>query len=326
MIKKDKYVIAVDMGGTNLKCAVVDKDCRIVKSLTRPSKAHLKSDKVIKNIVKSINEITRNFGQGTGGIVGMGIGLPGYVNAEAGVLHKAANLPNMKDVPLAGILKKKFNVPVFIGHDIDMATLAEAHFGAGQGKKHVVCITIGTGIGMGMIFNGRLYRGSNDGAGNLGHMVVEKDVHASQIQNKAILEKIAAGPAIREKAVEYINKGNESVLKEMCGGDLEKIDARMVFQAAGDGDELCKRIVNETTQVLGIGIANVINMLSPEIIIIGGGVALAGDLLFRAVINSVKKYVYNFPDVESRIVPSQLGDSAILIGTAYTVWHSMSGK
>ena len=323
MNKKNIRVIAVDMGGTKLRCAVTDSSCSIISNSQRPSKADRCPDEIMSNLEGAIWGIMDQAGLKKESVSGIGIGLPGIVNTETGILHSAANFPLMKDFPLKKRVEERFHLPVILGHDVDMAVLAEAHYGAGRGKQHIVLITIGTGIGMGMILNGMLYRGSHDSAGNLGHMVLEHNGSTSSIMTSRILEKGISGPAIRAQALASIGKGMGSLLEDYCGGDWEKIDARMVFEAAEEGDELSLIVVKKAVYKLGIGVANVINLLSPEVVIIGGGVSLAGELLIQDLIETVRKHVYSFPDIESRIVLSETGEDPVIIGAAHTALKSI---
>ena len=324
MNKENIRVIAVDMGGTTLKCAVVDASCSIISSSQRPSTADRSPEEIMSNLEGAICDIMDQAWLKKESVSGIGIGLPGIVNTETGILHSAANFPQVKDFPLKKRIEERFHLPVFLGHDVDMAVLAEAHYGAGRNKQHIVLITIGTGIGMGMILNGKLYHGSHNGAGNFGHMVLEYNGSSSGIMTSGILEKAVSGPAIRAQAIASVRKGNSSLLDDYCGGDWEKIDARMVFRAAAEGDELSLIVVKEAVNKLGIGVANVINLLSPEVVIIGGGVSLAGELLIQELVEAVRKNVYCFPDIESRIVLSESGADSVIIGTAHTVLKSIT--
>ena len=324
MNKEIIRVIAVDMGGTNLRCAVVDESGMIISSSHRPAMADRSPDEIMSNLERAISGIMDKSGLRRDSVSGIGIGLPGIVNTDTGILHSAANFPRMKDFPLKNRIEERFYLPVTLGHDVDMAVLAEAHYGAGRDKQHIVLITIGTGIGMGMILNGRLYRGSQDGAGNFGHMVLDHKSSSSGIMTSEILEKTVSGPAIRAQAIASVRKGTGSLLEEYCGGDFENIDTRMVFNAAAAGDELSLTVVKEAVYKLGIGVTNVINLLSPEIVIIGGGVSLAGELLIHELVEVVLKNVYCFPGIESRIVLSELGADAVIIGAAHKVLKSIT--
>ena len=316
-----EYVVAVDLGGTNLACAIMDRGCNVVRRTIGPTRSDLGKEHVIDRIEE---EIVRLSGQDPGRPAGIGIGAPGIVYSDKGIIYRAANLPDWQDVPLAQILYGRLSLPVFLRHDVDAAVLAEKYYGAGRGKDHVVCLTIGTGIGMGMILNGQLYCGAKAGAGNLGHMIMDRDVSPASDRDEGHLESLTAGPAIRTRAIEAIRQGHGSVLSDLCQGDLEKIDARMVFEAARTGDEVSLRIVHEMTRLLGIGIANIINLLNPEIVIVGGSIALAGEILFSSLVESVRAHVCSFLRADVQIVPAQLGDDAVLVGAAHTVWQSVA--
>ena len=320
----EDVVVAVDLGGTSLLCGAANGECEVVEYTERPSLAHLECDRVIANLKDAIADLIARLDADKYKPKAISIGVPGFVDIDCGIVRKAANLPYMTDVPLAGILGEAFGIPVYLGHDIDLATLGEAYYGAGKGTSHLICITVGTGIGMGMMFEGSLYRGWNDGAGNLGHMVVDRNVLPSRIPDEGIIENLASGPSIRTKAVAALKRGSPGgVIGELCGGKPEKVDTPMVFEAARMGDELSLDVIRETAGVLGIGIANVINLLSPEKIVIGGGVAQAGGIFLEAVVAEAKKHVYSYPDIESRVVQSLLGDKAALVGAAHIVWKRL---
>ena len=318
-----KYALSVDLGGTNLACAILDRDCHIIERTINPARAELQSEQTIASIERNIADLIDLSGLEIGSLAGIGVGAPGIVYADRGIIHRAGNLPHWQDVPLGQILSEKFSLPVFVRHDVDMSVLAEKYHGAGRGKENIVCLTIGTGIGMGMILNGQLYCGTRAGAGNFGHMIIDEDASPALCKNEGYLETLTAGPAIRSRAIEALRQGSSSLLSELCQGDVEKIDARMVFAAARAGDDVGLKIVRETARLLGIGIANLINLLSPEIVIVSGSIALAGEVLFTPLVESVRAYVCAFLDADVDIVPGQLGDNAGLVGAAHTVWQSV---
>lgn len=319
-------VIAVDLGGTNLVCAIVDRGCTLIERTVSPARADLGSDQAVAHIGEKIVGIARLSGRDIHGFAGIGMGAPGIVSTEDGMIRRAANFPNWQDLPLAQALNERFSVPVCVHHDVDMAVLAEKHYGAGQGRDHILCLTIGTGIGMGMMLNGQLYSGAKAGAGNFGHMIIDRQLSPAGDKTEDHLESLTAGPAIRRQAMEALRQGQRSVLSDLCEGDPENIDTRMVFDAARAGDTVSLRIVREMAWLLGIGIANAIDLLSPEIVIIGGSIALAGEVLFAPLIESVRAYVCPFLRADVNIVPAQLGDNAVLIGAAHTVWQSLAVK
>ena len=319
---REKYAIAVDLGGTNLACALVDRDNRLIEQKVGPAHAREKSAQIIANLEEAIADLIDRAGHPIERLAGIGVGAPGIVCADRGLIHRAANFPDWQDIPLARILSERFSLPVFVRHDVDMAILAEKHYGAGRGKDHIVCLTIGTGIGMGVILNGELYSGARAGAGNFGHLILDHNAPATDCQKRGYLESRAAGPAIRARAVEALQQGSGTLLRDWCGGEVERIDTRMVFDAARAGDALSAQIVGRAAHLLGLAIANVVNLLDPEIVIIGGSIALAGEILFAPLIETVRAYVCPSLIGEVDIVPAQLGDRAGLIGAAHTVWQN----
>jgi len=319
----DVYVIGIDLGGTSLHCAVLDQGCKILCRTTRPARADLPAGGLVDNIAGAIAETIEQFHDDGTKIKAIGIGLPGIVYSERGVLHRAANFPKCHDLALAAQVSETAGRPTFLGHDVDLAALAEMHYGAGRGKKHIICLTVGTGIGAGMIFNRQPYTGHKHGAGNLGHMVVDKHVPVDRVAEDAIVERLSAAPAIRARAIQAIRDGAESSLTERCRGDLEAIDTRMVFDAAEVGDAVSCEIVGEALRVLGIAIANAYNLLSPEVIIIGGGMAQAGEPFFRKITEVADQYVYHYPDMELNIVPAEVGDNAVLLGAGRLAWDEL---
>jgi len=264
MKEKKEYVVAVDLGGTNLRCATVDEDCKIIRLTQRPAIATLCKKEIIANIKQGILETIDGVAQKKVELIGIGMGLPGIIDVDKGLFCKAVNFPNIHNVAIADLLNREFKLPVFIGHDVDMAVIGEKKYGAGRGKNHILCLTIGTGLGMGMIFNNQLYKGCNAGAGNFGHMIVGTEA-------KEVLESLVGASAIRMRAIELIKQGKKTSLRQLCKNDLRNLDAKMVFQAASSGDAISKRVVMKIAQALAIAISNVINLLAPEIVIIGGG-------------------------------------------------------
>jgi glucokinase len=320
---KKEHVIGVDVGGTNIVCAVIDRHYRIISRTSRLTQGSLGASHVLANIKQSIREAADAFPMGLAGIGGFGVGSPGFVCPEEGIVRFAANIPDWKDVFLARILEDEFRLPAVIGHDVDLAALAEQEYGAGRGKDHLVCLTVGTGIGMGMVLNGRIFRGAHCGAGNLGHMAILAGSQRDRNAGWERLERLSAGPAIRAKAIRAIQDGADTSLTELAGGVTDTVDARMVCQAARGGDEVSRSILREAAWYLGIGISNVIHLLDPEIVIIGGGLAEAGDLFFEPLRESVRTHDELFPYLQIPIVPAALGSDAALIGAACIAWEML---
>ncbi|MFH1568706.1 MAG: ROK family protein [Gemmatimonadota bacterium] len=314
------HALAVDLGGTNLSCAVVDRQGRILADLHRSSLADRSADEILANLADALRQVLAVSGVPPASLAGIGVGAPGIVHPEEGVVHRAANFPAFRDLPLARLVGEGFGLPVRLHHDVDMALLAEQRLGAGRGRRHLLCLTVGTGIGLALFLNGRLYVGSRAGAGNLGHLILDPDADPGECNVRGYLEHRASGPAVRAAAIEAVRQGRLTSLREDCGDDPERIDARMVFAAARAGDAVCAAIVGRAAHLLGVAIANLANLLDPEVVIVGGGVAQANDALFAPLVETARTYVCAFLRDRLTIVPAQLGEDAGLIGAGLAVW------
>ncbi|SHK21631.1 glucokinase [Anaerobranca californiensis DSM 14826] len=310
----EKLIIGVDLGGTNIAAALVKNDGSIVEKISNPTEANKGKDMVITNLMATIEELL-GYVEDNKKIKGIGIGIPGVCDIEKGLVKFAPNL-FWENVEIVKILESKFNLPVFIDNDANAAALGEVWCGAGKGKKNIVCITLGTGVGCGIILNGAIFHGAGNGAGELGHITVKEDGPKCNCGNNGCLEVLVAAPAIAKMGKEALLKG-DTLLKTIT--DREKLTAKDVFDAAKKGDKVCLDIIGNVANNLGLAIANVINILNPEMIIIGGGVAAAGDILFNPLKEVVAKRALKdlYKDVE--IVSAQLGNNAGIIGAAALV-------
>jgi glucokinase len=313
--------VAVDLGGTNLTCGLVDQQGRVYAEVHRSSVADRGADEIVGNLIEAVAQTLAAAVSEQALVDGIGIGAPGIVYPAEGLIHRAANFPACRDLPVARLVAERFRLPVRLRHDVDMAVLAEWRLGAGRGRRNLVCMTLGTGIGMGMILDGRLYTGARAGAGNLGHLILEAQADPAECSGGGYLERRAAGPAARSAAIEGLRQGRPTALRAACQDDPERVDARMVFAAAHDGDPLCKEIVAGVAHLLGVAIANLANLLDPEVFIVGGGVAQAGDCLFHPLRDTARRYVCSFLADRLRIVPAELGDDAGLVGAGLSVWE-----
>jgi glucokinase len=248
---------------------------------------------------------------------GVGAGAPGPLDTKRGVVLLTPNL-GWVNLPLRQLLQDTLGVPARIDNDANCAVLGEWWRGAARGAKQVIGITIGTGIGGGIIVDGRLYHGASDCAGEIGHTTVEVNGRRCKCGNYGCLEAYASGPAIARRAVEAIEAGQTSKLPGYVDGALEKITAQTVYQAAHDGDELAEEVVGDTAKFLGAGIANMINIFNPEIVVVFGGVTLAGERLFGPLRREVAKRAFKPAVAVCRIVPAELTGTAGVYGAART--------
>lgn len=310
-------VVGVDMGGTKTLAAVVDADGNILSTAKIQTQAKSKTSIVIDRIAECIREAIDNAPVDTNSIEAVGIGAPGPLDPDTGVVIFAPNL-GWKNVPLKTELETRVNIPTFVDNDVNVGTLGEHTFGAGRSVKDLVGIFVGTGIGGGIILNGKLYHGASKTAGEIGHIIVKAGGPKCGCGNRGCLEALASRTAMTKefkKAIE--KKGKKSILSNLTGGDLGLIRSGVLAKALHSNDKLTRKVFKNTTKYLGIGIGSIVNFLNPEMIVLGGGVVEAvGDKFIDNIRKATKKYALpdTLKDVE--IVGAQLGDNAGVLGAA----------
>ena len=315
-----RFVLGIDIGGTNLVVGAVAEDGSALHALrSEPTRPEEGSDAVLRRLAamgRAAMDETRKTVPGAE-FAGVGAGAPGPLDTKRGVVLLTPNL-GWVNLPLRQLLQDALGVPARIDNDANCAVLGEWWRGAARGGKHVIGITIGTGIGGGIIVDGRLYHGASDCAGEIGHTTVEVNGRRCKCGNYGCLEAYASGPAIARRAVEAIEAGQTSKLPDYVDGALEKITAQTVYQAAHDGDELAEEVVGDTAKFLGAGIANMINIFNPEIVVVFGGVTYAGERLFGPLRREVAKRAFKPAVAVCRIVPAELTGTAGVYGAART--------
>jgi glucokinase len=232
------------------------------------------------------------------------------------VVTPSPNIPGWVDVPLGDIIHKRFKVDTFLVNDASAAALGEYRFGVGRGVKNLVLFTLGTGIGGGIIADGKLYLGAVGGAAEFGHMTIDANGPRCGCGNTGCLEMLASGTAIAGDAVRHINKGEKSSLLDMVGGKLEDINAEVIGRVARNGDLLARDVIARAAYYLGIGMVNIVNIFNPEMIVIGGGMAELGDMLIEPGRRMVAERAFSISARLVRIVIAQLGNEAGVYGAA----------
>ena len=312
-----KYRIGVDVGGTNVKIALVDKEGSIVYSNTTPTRAEMGYEYTISNIKQAINDLMKETKTDKNSIEGIGFGFPGQIDCTSGIVRLLPNIPGWVNVPVSKIMEKEFGIPTKVDNDVRCAALGELAFGAGKGCQNLICITIGTGIGSGLIVNGKLVRGADNAAGEIGHIKLQ--MHNGPIcgcGDSGCLEAFASGPSIVAMAQEYILGGKSTKYRELANPEITPY---IVAEAAKQGDKVAIKIFERMGEYIGIGLASVVNLLNPEKIVIGGGVADAGDILFTPLVNTLKKRAMPIQAKSVSVVPAQLGNAAGVIGASLLI-------
>ena len=287
---------------------------------SRSTEAALGLEGVLDNIQRAIEKVCRDGGISavtTEHIAAIGIGAPGPLNPYTGVVYSPPNLPGWNNVPLKAMMEARLNqVPVFLGNDANLAGLGEYRFGAAKGRHNVIYMTVSTGIGGGIIVDGKMLEGTDGAAGEIGHVTMEINGPRCGCGNYGCLEVLAAGPALRRIALERIRAGETSVLQEMAEarGGLDQLQPEMIEKAARSKDPLALDIMQTAGRYLGVGIANLLHIFNPEIVVIGGGVSRAGELIFNPIHQEVEKRAMPAFRARVSIVPSPLGDDVGLYG------------
>lgn len=305
-------IIGVDVGGTLLRAARYDLDLNILERVQQPTLVELGSDAVLERLYQTARQVLP---KPPDTLVGIGVALPGPVDMDNGILIAPPNLP-LKNCPVAQLVEQAVGGPVFIGNDADLAALAEHRMGAGRGTKNMIYITVSTGVGGGIILDGKVYNGRGQG-GEIGHMVVGPDGPMCGCGKQGHLEAFSSGTGIARIARKRLAAGESSSITALVGGDISQVTAKIVGQAASGGDALAREIITDAGRYLGINIASLMMLLNPDMFVIGGGVSKLDSLLFDPIHEAIRRYAMHPGYWENvPIVPAQLGDDVVLCGSA----------
>ncbi len=305
-----KYAIGIDIGGTNLRAAVVSGSGEVIKKIREST-----TGTVLENLQKMTESLYSDE------ILGIGIGAAGLVDRKSGAVLISPNLHIIDGINFIELLQKKFSVPVFIENDAKAAALGEKWVGEGKEFNTFVLLTLGTGIGGGIIYNGKLA----DVAAEIGHMSIIADGEKCSCGNNGCLELYAAANAMKTRVVTALEKGAESLLRECCKSSFYKLTPEDIFKFALEGDTLAREAVKESGRYLGIGITNIINIMSPEAVILAGGLIGAWSIYVQEAIKEASRRTYKVLFDNVKILPSSLGDDAGIIGAAALVFSAGQG-
>lgn len=308
----DTY-LGIDLGGSNISAALMSSEGKLLCLEKIETQARQGPAAVIRRLIELARSLQS--GEKTSGfkIRAMGIGVPGILCLENGLVRFSPNLPGWKNIQLLKPLQDELKIPVIMDNDANVAAFGEKWQGAGRKYQHMVMFTLGTGVGGGIIFKGHILHGHCDAAGELGHITVLPDGPRCACGNRGCLEAMSSGTAIAREGQALLKNGHRGVLERLSrqnGG----VTAKLVFQAARQGDAKAHRIVEKAGQYLGIGIANVINLLNPEAVVLGGGVASAGEILLSPVRREVRKRALKELSACTKIHAAKLGERAGVFG------------
>lgn len=311
------YYIGIDLGGTNIAVGIVDESFKIVKKGSTPTLVNRDPELIIADMGKLCLELLAETGIGLEEVVCAGIAAPGSVNPRTGIIEYANNLPFLR-FPIADTLRKYLPVrKVYLENDANAAALGEAVGGAAKGKRLSVMITLGTGVGGGVIIDGKIYSGFNYAGAELGHTVIEYNGRQCSCGRKGCFEAYASATALVSMTKEKLAACKDTLMWEMCGNDINKADARIAFAAMKKGDRAGKEVVDMYISCLACGITNMINIFQPEVLLIGGGVCNEKDYLLKPLTEIVNADQYTRNQaVKTEIKIAALGNDAGIVGAA----------
>lgn len=305
------YAIGVDLGGTNLRAGLVDKDGKIHHKLSSKTDYNADPQKISEQIFQLIHDVIHGAQVKIPDITGIGLGSPGLIDKRGETILFSPNLPRWRNIPIRHLITKRFVVPCILENDANAAAWGEKWVGAAKEASSMVMITLGTGIGGGIIIENKLWRGANNVAAEIGHMIIKIDGPKCNCGNNGCIEAYASATAMVRRFKELLSSGVPSSLR-----NSQEITAKMINDAALQGDKASLDIIKETGHYLGIAIVNIMHILNPEVIVLTGGMTGSGTLLMEPIQHVVKQKAFEASYKDTRIVFSQLGNDAGIIGAA----------
>lgn len=310
----EQVFVGIDLGGTTVKGALVAGTGEILQEI-RIETEQYSSDRLLEQVVETIQTL-RSDDRAGGRTAAVGIGIPGLVNRKSKRIEVMPNLPPLSDIDIITELSSQSGLPVFIDNDANAAAYAELQTGAARGRRDVFFVTLGTGIGSGLIIDGKIYRGATGFAGEFGHMTIDPEGIECGCGNIGCLETIASGPNIVRRTRERLYRDRTSSLSRLAIPRDRELTAEDIARAASEGDEMAQVMMERTGMFLGIAIAAVVNLLNVEMVVMGGGVMEAGDLILKPTIKETRRRAFPPSFNSCEIVIAKLGPSAGVIGAA----------
>jgi len=314
-------VIGVDLGGTNLRVALLNSDGVILDKRKEATHASRGWKNVVERLAAAISSQRKIAIQRGLDVTTVGVGAPGVIRMDMGVVVKSPNFPDWNNLPLRELLEKALHIPVFIENDANAAALGEQWRGAGRGIGSMILLTLGTGVGGGIVLNDKVWHGADGMAGEIGHMTLIPDGRSCTCGNTGCLEMYASARGIVQSYCEELGKSIPKPLPV-----LKEVTSENVYQAARNDDPIAQRVMKDMGRMLGIGIANLINIFNPQMIVIGGGVRDAWPLFISATREEIMKRAFQVPAERTEIVPSLLGDDAGVVGAAAVALQKMQSR
>jgi glucokinase len=314
------YAVGIDIGGTKIAAGVLDRDMGILAVCTTKEHAGRPPAEVVSAVERVYRAMLEQAGISPGELAGVGLSFAGHTHGEQGVVLTSSNLPAWDRMPLRDVVAGRLGQLVLLDNDANLGALAEHRYGAGRGSKDMVYATFSTGIGMGIIVDGKLYRGCTGTAGEIGHTVVVADGRRCSCGKRGCLMAYACGLALRDRAWECIQAGKETALRDLAWDDPQLITGELISQVALKGDPVARGLIISAGRYLGIGLATIVQVLNPEVIVIGGGLTNIGPMLLDPCTESLRQNIHPVLWGTGRIVLGQFQQDVSVIGAAAMVF------
>lgn len=311
-----QYTIGIDLGGTNIKAAIFDEKYKTVVEKNVQTEAIHGPAHVLNRIKETIIEMLKISNLSQSDIKCMGMGIPGLLNPDEGLSIFSPNFPGWENIHVVNEMERYFGIPTFIDNDVRVNLYGEWRFGSGIGFDNVVLITLGTGLGSGIISGGNVLYGKTSSAGEIGHMNMYRQGRPCKCGSSGCLGRYVSAVGMVNTFIERLNDGHQSIIQEWIQEDQSQITAKMISDAYDLGDKTAMDVMHETGRILGFGLSNVINLYNPEVIIVGGGMSAAGDRLLNVVRETTAKHALKLSNEACKIQEAQLGGKAGMIGAA----------
>ena len=318
---KKRYAIAIDIGGTNVKAGVLRRDGEVVarqRALTEERKG---GDQLMAKLIDLANALLEQADAQQDEYAGIGVGTPGLPK-DGVIMSCPGKIPGWEAMEVCANLTRETGLPAAMDNDVKVIALGEGWMGAAKGEKNFVSLALGTGVGGGLIIDGKVYQGEHGVSARLGHVVVDPHGPLCMCGNRGCLEAYCSGPAIAACAIDHIMRGCATVMLDLAGGDIRNVEAKTVFDAAARGDAIALDIMRRTARHLATAVLTIMHAFNPKCVVMGGGVAAAGDLLLEPLREIVQRRAWTGPGEVVDIRPSTLGDDAGLFGGAALAFAS----
>jgi glucokinase len=315
-VKTEKKAFAgIDVGGTNIKFGLFHPDGKIIFKEQRPTMAEKGATPLMHHITNIAERLMMHASEDELEVPWLGVGSPGAIEFKTGrVLGQTPHIPGWEGMEIGENLRDRLNMPVWVDNDVNAMALAELKFGAAAGAKSAVCITVGTGVGGAVIIDGKVVRGHSNTAGEIGHMTINFDGPSCKCGKKGCVEAYCSSSAILTRTRKHLEKDFTPVFHELTGGDLEKLNIKVITSAAKQDDYVAKEVLEETAEYLAIGLGNAANLVNPELMILGGGIVDGWPNFIKQVSLSIRKHAFASAVKELKITKAALGNDAGFIG------------